>query len=172
MDINPLKRTARSRQALGGFALILFILFPLLASCGTPAPLEFVPIDLGIPSQALKSPIVGQLPGSTVLHVRITFKVSQNLINKLATQPVHPKQKSRLEELANQIGIDDATYQKIKDFFSLKGIALNLSKLRTHLASMRRPAPLLSCFRRILSSISMAAAPFSRPPHLLNCPSS
>ena len=134
MDIDPLKRTARSRQARGLFALILFILFPLLASCGTPAPLEFVPIDLGIPSQALKSPIVGQLPGSTVLHVRITFKVSQNLINKLGTQPVHPSQKSRLEELANQIGIDDATYQKIKDFFSLKGIALNLSKLRTHLS--------------------------------------
>src|SRR5207237_10161745 len=30
-------------------------------------------------------------------------------------------------------GISDATYQKIKDFFGPAGIALKLSKLRTHL---------------------------------------
>jgi Subtilase family len=108
---------------------LLLILGPLLASCGAVTPLEFVPIDLGIPVQALNSPVVGPLPDSTKLHVRITFKVSQNIINKLDGQQVHPGQPSKLEELANKIGIDDATYQKIKGFFNLQGIALNLSKL-------------------------------------------
>jgi len=110
------------------------MLAPLLASCGAPAPLEFRPIDLGIPAQALNSPIVGPLPDSTKLHVGVTFKVNQSIINKLEGQPVHPGQRSNLEDLANKIGIDDATYQKIKDFFNLKGIALNLSKLRTYLS--------------------------------------
>ncbi len=63
-------------------ALFLLMLVPLLASCGAPAPLEFVPVDLGIPAQALSSPVVGPLPDSTKLHVGITFKVDQDIINK------------------------------------------------------------------------------------------
>ncbi len=39
-----------------------------------------------------------------------------------------------LEALAKRLGIDDATYQKIKQFFSPQGIVLSLSKLRTHLS--------------------------------------
>ena len=113
--------------------VFLLVVVPLLSSCATSAPIELVPIDLGIPTQALQSPIVGPLPDSTKLHVAITFKVNQNIINTLDRQPIHPGQHSKLEQFANQIGIDDATYQKIKDFFNLKGIALNLSKLRTHL---------------------------------------
>jgi len=113
---------------------LFFLLVPLLASCGGPAPLEMTPVDLGLPSAALKSPVVGPLPDNTQLHVRITFKVSQSIINKLQGQKGHPGQPSHLENLAKQIGIDDGTYQKIKDFFNLQGIALNLSKLRTNLA--------------------------------------
>lgn len=111
----------------------LLLCVPLLASCNGPAPLQFVPVDLGIPSQALNSPVIGPLPGATKLHVRVTFKVSQNVINKLSSD-IHPHQRSRLENLANQIGISDATYQQIKSFFNLQGIVLNLSKLRTNLS--------------------------------------
>ncbi len=138
MDVEPRRHRPshhRHRNLLVSVsALFLLMLVPLLASCGAPAPLEFVPIDLGIPAQALTSPVVGPLPDSTKLHVGITFKVNQDIINKLNSQPVHPGQRSKLEDVANKIGIDDATYQKIKDFFNLKGIALNLSKLRTHLS--------------------------------------
>ncbi len=137
MDVEPrAHRPAHHRYrnlVLSISGLFLLILVPLLASCGAPATLEFVPVDLGIPDQALKSPIVGPLPDSTKLHVGITFKVDQALINQLNSQPVHPGQHSKLEQFANKIGIDDATYQKIIAFFSLKGIALHLSKLRTHL---------------------------------------
>ena len=136
MDNETLKH-GYSRQPLCRLAIItlaLFLLFvPLLASCGAPAPLQFVAIDLGIPSPGLNSPVSGPLPDATKLHVRITFKVNQSLLDKLSSQ-VHPHQPSHLEQLANQIGIDDATYQRIKDFFNLGGIVLNLSKLRTHLS--------------------------------------
>ncbi|HJT59816.1 MAG TPA: S53 family peptidase [Ktedonobacteraceae bacterium] len=112
---------------------LLFLLVPLLTSCG-PTSLEMTSIDLGLPAAALNSPVTGPLPDNTQLHVRVTFKVSQNIINKLQGQKGKPGQPSHLENLAKQIGIDDSTYQKIKDFFNLQGIALNLSKLRTNLA--------------------------------------
>lgn len=111
----------------------LLLFTPLLVACNAPAPLQLVPVDLGIPAQALNSPVVGPLPDATKLHVRVTFKVSQDVINKLSSQ-VHPHQPSHLENVANQIGIDDATYQKIKAFFNLQGIVMNLSKLRTNLS--------------------------------------
>ena len=137
MYIEPLKHTLLSlwlhKFVASVAGLFLLVVVPLLSSCAATAPVEFVPIDLGIPTQALKSPIVGSLPDSTKLHVAITFKVNQNIINTLNGQPIHPGQRSKLEQFANKIGVDDATYQKIKDFFNVKGIALNLSKLRTHL---------------------------------------
>ncbi|TMD68771.1 MAG: hypothetical protein E6I91_03810 [Chloroflexi bacterium] len=112
----------------------LFLLFsPLLASCGTPAPLQIATVDLGIPQAALNSPVVGPLPDNTQLRVGITFKVNQSVLDKFDRQKIQPGHKSNLENFANQIGINDATYQKIKDFFNLKGIGLQLSKLRTHL---------------------------------------
>lgn len=126
----------RSRFAYGsvmGVIIGLLLLFAPLASCNTPAPLRFVPLNLGIPSQALNSPVTGPLPDNTKLHVAITFKISQNLLNKLSSQKIQPGQQSKLESIANQLGIDDATYQKIKAFFNVQGITLNLSKLRTHL---------------------------------------
>jgi len=126
------KYSAPFRSSIVCFVGMLFLL-PLLASCNTPAPLKFVPIDLGIPSQALNSPVVGPLPDTTKLHVRVTFKVSQDVINKLNSD-IHPHQPSKLENLANQIGISDATYQQIKSFFNLQGIVLNLSKLHTNLS--------------------------------------
>ena len=111
----------------------ILLLFVPLSSCGGSNPLQFVPVNLGIPAQALNSPVTGNLPDTTKLHVGITFKISQNLLNKLGSQKVQPGQPSHLEQVANQLGISDATYQKIKSFFNLQGVKLNLSKLRTHL---------------------------------------
>ncbi len=151
MFIHPLNRILLSLwmyKFIAGMAgLFLLVIVPLLSSCATTAQLEFVPIDLGIPTQALKSPIVGPLPDSTKLHVAITFKVNQDFINTLDGQPIHPGQHSKLEQFANKIGIDDATYQKIKDFFNLKGIALHLSKLRTHLTIDAKASTFAKLFR-------------------------
>jgi kumamolisin len=114
---------------------LLLLLLPL-ASCGAsaPAPLQFTTLNLGLPPAALNSPVVGPLPDKTVLHVRVTFKINQSILNRMNGQKIQPGQRSNLEQFANKLGIDDATYQKIKSFFNLGGITLNLSKLRTHLA--------------------------------------
>ena len=128
-----------SNRHVGAGLLILLLLFsPLVASCGAPAPLQMTPIDLGIPQAALNSPVVGALPDNTQMRVGITFKVSQSVLDKFDRQKIQPGHKSNLESFANQIGIDDATYQKIKDFFNLKGIGLQLSKLHTHLTITAR----------------------------------
>ena len=87
MLIDLLKRTLLSLRLHTFIAsvvgLFLLVVVPLLASCATTTQLESVPIDLGIPAQALKSPIIGPLRDSTKLHVAITFKVNQNIINTL-----------------------------------------------------------------------------------------
>ena len=112
---------------------LLLVAVPL-ASCGTPAPLQFTTLNLGIPSAALNSPVVGQLPGNTVLHMRITFKIDPKLLQQMQNQKIEPGKPSHLEQFANKLGISDSTYQKIKNFFSPAGIALKLSKLHTHLS--------------------------------------
>src|SRR5947209_17661968 len=123
---------------LAGFqpmALLLglsLLLLPL-ASCGTPAPLQFTALNLGIPAAALSSPVTGPLPDSTKLHVGVTFKINSKTLNQMANQKIQPGQRSHVEDFANKLGISDATYQKIKDFFSPAGIAIKLSKLRTHM---------------------------------------
>ena len=103
----------RAMVTLLGF---IFLLAPL-ASCGTPAPLQFTSLNLGIPAEALKSPVSGPLADNTRLHVRFTFKIDPNLLKQADQQRVQPGQSSRLQDFAKKIGIDDGTYQKIKDFF-------------------------------------------------------
>jgi len=117
-------------------ALLLTLLFSLvsLVSCNQPAPPQYTSLNLGIPAAALQSPVKGPLPDATVLHVGVTFKIDPRLLSQADHQKLQPGQRSNLEILANRLGIDDATYQKIKQFFHPQGIILNLSKLRTHLS--------------------------------------
>ncbi len=128
--IHRLMHHLNYRVLAGVMGLLLAI---PMASCGAPAPLQFTTVDLHLPAQALKAPVVGPLPDTTPMRVGITFKVSQSVLDHFAKQKIQPGRPSGLEQFASQIGIDDATYQKIKDFFNLGGIGLQLSKLRTHL---------------------------------------
>ena len=122
-----------SGRVLAGTLACLLLLVPL-ASCGTtPAPLQFTTLDLHLPPEALHAPVAGPLPDNTTMRVGITFKVSQSVLDHFDKQQIQPGKRSNLENFANQIGVNDATYQKIKDFFNLGGIGLQLSKLRTHL---------------------------------------
>ncbi len=126
-------RSMTGRAVVAMFGLMLLI-FPLAACSGPANAVQFTTIDLGIPSDALNSPVVGPLPDTTKLAVRITFKINPNLLKQAEQQKIQPGQPSHLETFAKKLGVDDATYQKIKDFFSTQGISLKLSKLRTHLA--------------------------------------
>lgn len=131
--IHTLSRSFSGRVFAGMMGL-LFLLAPLAACGGGTTPVSFTTLDLGIPAAAMNSPVTAQLLDNTDLHVRITFKVNSSTLQKMENQKIVPGQKSNLESAANKIGIDDGTYQKIKDFFNPSGIALKLSKLRTHLA--------------------------------------
>ncbi|TME02112.1 MAG: hypothetical protein E6I80_20475 [Chloroflexi bacterium] len=117
-------------------ALFLTLLLPLatLIGCNQATPPPFESLNLGIPAEALQSPVKGPLPVATELHVGITFKVDPQVLNQVGQRPLQPRQSSNLEQFARRLGIDDATYQKIKDFFNAKGLVLQLSKLRTYLS--------------------------------------
>src|SRR6266568_8947263 len=110
-------------------ALLLALLLPLasLASCSQPAPL-FESLKLGIPAAALQSPVVGPLPDATELRVGITFKIDPQALKVAGQQPLRPGQSSGLERFARSLGISDATYQKIANFFNAQGLVLHLSK--------------------------------------------
>ncbi len=122
---------ALARRAI---ALSFLLLLAPLASCGTPQPLQITNLNLGIPAAALNSPVTGPLPDTTPLHVRFTFKLDPNLLKQADQQRGQPGQNSQLQSFANKVGISNATYQKIRGFFSLQGISLKLSKLRTNLS--------------------------------------
>jgi kumamolisin len=119
---------------LSALLLTLFFSLALLVSCNQPAPLQYTSLNLGIPAAALQSPVKGPLPDSTELHVGITFKVDPRLLDQADHLKLQPGQLSNLQAFAKRIGIDDATYQKISDFFNPAGITLKLSKLRTYLS--------------------------------------
>ncbi len=116
-------------------ALFLTLLFSLasLVSCNEPPP-SYASINLGIPAAALQSPVKNPLPDNAKLNVGITFKIDPRLLSQADQQKLQPGQSSNLAALAKRLGIDDATYQKIKQFFNPQGIVLSLSKLRTHLS--------------------------------------
>jgi kumamolisin len=116
--------------------LLLALYFSLasLVSCNQDSPAQYTSLNLGIPAAALQSPVKGPLPDSTELHVGITFKVDPQVLNLVSQRPLQPGQSSNLEQFARRLGIDDATYQKIKNFFNAKGLVLQLSKLRTYLS--------------------------------------
>ena len=121
-------------------ALLLFAL--ILSGCdssstttqATPSPtahIAFSSINLGIPSDALNSPITGPLADDTLMHVRLLFKVNQSQqdqLNKISNQ------QQDLSRLANQIGISDATFAQIKAQMGITGVTLSLSKLHTSVA--------------------------------------
>lgn len=100
----------------------------------TPSPtqhLAFSSIDLGIPTDALNSPVTGPLADDTPMHVRLLFKVNQSQANQLSKIS---NQGQDLSHLANQIGISDATFAQIKAALGITGVTLTLSNLHTSVA--------------------------------------
>src|SRR2546421_3416328 len=119
-----------SRAKVGHLsALFLTLLFSLvsLVSCNQAEPL-YTSLNLGIPAAALQSPVKGNLPDSTELHIGITFKIDPRLLHQADQQRPQPGQPSKPQGL----GIDNGLYQKMKGFF--QGIDLRLSKLRTYVS--------------------------------------
>ncbi len=134
----------RRRGRLAAFPCLLFILACMVACNGdtqtippTPTPLtslQFTPLDLGLPAQALAAPIIGTVPDSTILHVAITFKINADQLNQLGINPqAQATATAGSDTIATRLGIDDVTYQRIKAFFGIENAAVKLSKTRTNL---------------------------------------
>jgi subtilase family serine protease len=103
----------------------------------TPTPpvpaIQFTNYDLKLPAKALNAPILGDLPGNTQLHVGITFKVNQSVLDQLKKQEIKLGQKVDAQLIARRVGISDAMYQQIKRFFGLIGLSLNLDQKHLYL---------------------------------------
>ena len=100
----------------------------------TPSPtphLAFSSINLGIPTDALNSPTTGPLADDTPMHVRLLFKVNQSQANQLSKIS---NQGQDLSHMANQIGISDAMFARIKAALGITGVTLSLSNLHTSVA--------------------------------------
>src|SRR5262249_42686907 len=89
----------------------------------------FTPFRLGLPADALGAPVKGPLPDDTPLHVTVTFKTNETVLDQMQKSG----KGTNLEQSANQLGISDATYQKIKDLFGVTNATLNLDGLHTYL---------------------------------------
>jgi kumamolisin len=134
-----LRRTRRVVPAIIGILLIL------LAGCGGPSPvttptptpsapgLQFTTFDLHLPPEALNAPVVGPLPDDTPLHVGISFKLNQQVVDQVNTKKVPKGQNQNAQDLANKLGISDSEYQQIKTLFGIENASLNLNKLHTDL---------------------------------------
>jgi kumamolisin len=116
---------------LSALLLTLFFSLASLVSCNQPEPL-FTSLNLGIPAAALQSPVKGNLPDATELHVGITFKIDPRLLNQADQQRPQPGQPSNPGGIGHGLGIDNGLFQKMKGFF--QGIDLQLSKLRTYVS--------------------------------------
>jgi kumamolisin len=94
----------------------------------TPTKIAFSPFDLGIPTAALNSPVVGTLNSSTQMKVNVFFKLNQSQQNQLQKIGTNGQ---NLENQANKIGITDAQYQQVKSYLGIQNITLHLSTLHT-----------------------------------------
>ncbi len=130
-------RMMRSRL----YSVVSLLLLCALAACGggnqqtsaTPTPSHaLVTFDLGIPQQALNAPVAGNVADDTQLHVLVSLKVNQALLNQLGGQQQNASdQGTDLTAVANQLGITDQQYQQIKQFFGLQDLSINLNSLHT-----------------------------------------
>jgi kumamolisin len=121
----------------------LLALWLVLAGCGggsnetaapTPTPTtsalgNFTTFKLNLPAEALNAPVKGPLLDDTPMHVAITFKLNQQTMNKLKTS----SKSEDLESQANQLGISDDTYQKLKQMYGITDAKLTLDGLHTYL---------------------------------------
>ncbi len=123
-------------------ALLLFTLV-LLAGCGggtnavqptptAPSIAAFTILNLHIPQKAYDAPTLGSVPDGDILHIGVSFKLDQAVLDKINAQKKGTTKDAT--SLANQLGISDEQYQKVKAYFGVENATLTLGKLHTYLS--------------------------------------
>lgn len=132
---SPLQRLPRWS---GLSSLVLAIL--LLAACNggptnvqqTPVANQSVALPLGIPASALNAPITGTVPDTQIFHVGVTFNIDQQALSQFGNgRTTSNGQPANASDIAHQLGISDADFQKIKSFFGVSGASVQLSQTHT-----------------------------------------
>jgi len=118
-------------------ALIVFV----LAGCDsgstgdvkpTPTAISFIPLQLDIPAKALNAPITGNVAECQLLHVGVTLKINQQALDQMSKNGIaKPGGITSAGDIAKKLGISDADYQRLKQFFGVSGANLQLSQTRT-----------------------------------------
>ncbi len=115
----------------------------VLSGCGgsghsakesSPTPtgdlLQFTPLNLGLPKQALAAPITGKVPAGKVLHVGVTLKINDATWKQFG----HGKSPTQgAQNLAQKLGASDAELQKINAYLAAAHIKAMPSKTHTSL---------------------------------------
>ncbi|MBO0781837.1 MAG: S8 family serine peptidase [Ktedonobacteraceae bacterium] len=136
-----LRPYSRSRTWAGLCSLLLALI--ILAGCGdsntptqkpTPPPDQLVNLDLGLPSQALNAPITGSVPDDQVLHIGVTFKIDQAILDQMGNGNSGKSTDTvNANDLAKKLGISDEEYQKAKDFFGVENATFTLDNTHTYM---------------------------------------
>jgi len=136
------RETPFSSPARATVAAVLLFFVVVLAGCGggtdvvTPTPTAppvaaFTVLNLHIPQKAYDAPTTGPVPDGQVLHVGVSFKLNQTLLDKVKDQKKGTTKDAT--SLANQLGISDEEYQHIKAYFGIENATLTLGKLHTYM---------------------------------------
>ena len=136
------KRKNSMKQALlilcSGVAMLL-----VLAGCDSgsandvkPTPtaetMAFVPLHLDLPAVAWNAPITGKVPDNQILHVGVTMKLNQQALDQMSKHGIaKPGDSTSANDIAQKLGISEADYQRLKQFFGVNGADLQLSQTRT-----------------------------------------
>ncbi len=129
-----------SSHALIKVAALLFVVVLLVGCSGgntttsptpTPSHVQFSVLDLHLPQKAYAATITGSVPDSQVLHVSVSFKLNQAVLEKL--KHVKKGDTKETQALQSQLGISDQEYQQIKAYFGIENATLNLGNLHTYL---------------------------------------
>ncbi|HET8843878.1 MAG TPA: S53 family peptidase [Ktedonobacteraceae bacterium] len=133
--------TQQRRFLMPGKKWALSLLLPLLVflvgcsgvvSQPTPTPPPFTRLNLSIPSQALNAPVTGPVPTTQILHIGVTFKLDQKALDQMDQHGLASTDGQNTD--ISKLGIDDQTYQRIKDFFGISDAQLKLSSTHTWLS--------------------------------------
>ena len=126
---------------------VVLLIAALLTSCGgssptattsgsAPAPSGSVKVDLGLPQKALSAPIISTVPDDQTINLNLTFTFNPQVSTQWERGDSIKASSSTIDvnSLAQQIGISDQQYQRIKTFFNVDGAKLQLSPLHTDLS--------------------------------------
>jgi len=107
-----------------------------LADTPSPTPttalMAFAPLHLDLPAKAWDAPITGKVPDEQPLHVGITLKLNQQVLDQMSSQGIaQPGESVNANDIAQKLGISEADYQRLKQFFGVNGGTLQLSQTRT-----------------------------------------